>query len=120
MNTRSTTDFSQAIFYAYTSHFEKTGEVTETTLAAFLRDFVEDPAAAWVIKENDGKFEVRMNAHNQYQPSKLFGTFDTEAEAEQFMLEGLNWDFCNKDFNGPSYDFDRAALVEFLNEATSA
>lgn len=118
MNTHSTTDFNQPIFYK--SFDQSKSLVTETTLGNFLREFVEDPAAAWVIKPADGKFEVRMNAHNQYQPSKLFGTFDTEAEAEQFLLEGLHWDFCNKDFSGPRYDFDRAALIEFLNEATSA
>jgi len=34
-------------------------------------------------------------------------------------LEGLEWDFDNKDYSGPSYDFDRAELVKFLNEEYS-
>ena len=116
MNTKTITDFSTPIYYAHPKHFVQTGEVTETTLGDFLREFVEDPAAAWVIKESDGKFEVRTNAFNQYRANKLHGTFDTYAEADQCILEGLNWEFDNKDYNGPSYDFDRAELVDFMKE----
>lgn len=120
MNTKNAIDFNATVYYAWPKQFAQTGQIEESMLSTFLLNFVEDPAAAWVLKENAGKYEVRMNAHNQYQPSKLFGTFDTMEEANVFLFNGLYWDFCNKDFNGPSYDFDRSALVEFLNEATSA
>lgn len=123
MKTHTTTNYAAPIFYAYVSDYAKNGEnaITETTFESFLREFVEDPAAAWVVKKNDdGKFEVRTNFFNQYTPGKLHGTFDTESEAEQFLLDGLNWDFSNKYSDGPSYDFDRAELVNFLNESTSA
>lgn len=122
MKTHTTTNYAAPIFHAYVSDYAKNGEsaITETTFGSFLREFVEDPADACVVKKNDkGQFEVRTNFFNQYTPGKLHGTFDTEAEAEQFLLDGLKWNFSNKYSDGPSYDFNRAALIEFLNEATS-
>lgn len=121
MATRTTTDYSKSIFFAWPKEYADSGKVHETSFEDFLLEFVEDPAAAWVIKENeDGQFEVRTNTYNQLRSNKLHGTFETREEAKQFLLDGLNWDFSNKDYNGPSYDFERADLVKFLDEEASA
>lgn len=115
------TDFSKSIFTCWPKAFQMNGEaaIEEQTFGDFLRECVEDPAAAWRIKEVDGTYEVRTNPHHQIYGNKLHGTFETYAEAEQFLLEGLEWDFSNKDYSGPSYDFDRAELVKFLTEEYS-
>lgn len=113
------TDFNKSIFYCWPKAFKMNGEeaIETSTFGDFLRENVEDPANAWVIKETEeGTFEVRTNPHSQRESNKLHGSFDTYDAAMQFLLEGLEWDFNNKDFNGPSYDFDRAELVAFLIE----
>ena len=113
------TNFTTSIFTCWPKAFQTNGEaaIQEHTFGDFLREFVEDPAAAWITKEaEDGRFEVRTNWHNQLRPGQLHGIFDTREEAQQFLLEGLEWDFNNKDYSGPSYDFERAELVKFLNE----
>jgi len=122
MSTQSKTDFSRSTFIASAKQYAIDGEaaIHEMTLGDFLREYIEDPAAAWIKRETeDGRFEVRTNFHNRLRPGHLHGTFDTREEAEQFILEGLYWDFNNKDFNGPSYDFSREELVAFLNEYTA-
>ena len=127
MKTHTTTDFNKSIFACHVSDYAKNGEtaIEEMTFERFLRDVVEDPAKHEVVREakdEEGNtvYEVRMNAHNQYFPNKLRETCATREEAERCILEGLNLNFFNKYTGEMSYDFDRAALIEFLNEAISA
>ncbi len=112
------TDFNRPIFVCWPKEFQSDGEaaIKEMTFGEFLREHVEDPANAWRIKEVNGKFEVRTNPYSQLQGNKLHGIFDTYDDAMQFLLEGLEWDFNNKNYNWPSYDFDRNELVKFLSE----
>ena len=111
-----------------------------TTMRDFLIDHCEsDPSQSWYIKhledvliseedqDDDGnitaeavygeKWEVRQNPYSQTWPDKLFGTFDTYEEAEEFLLDGLLWNLNNGKCEPPPHSFsDQDELLDELKE----
>lgn len=68
-------------------------------------------------------FEVRERDNHKMSGYRLIESFETEIEAEEYHLNGLYWNFCNKDDNTPFHADTRAeveAEINILNENTSA
>lgn len=123
------TNYNQSIFFV-----NHKNEIEETTLAAYLTEFAElDPSQAWYVKENDNalivpaeedngeavygtRYEVRKNPHAQHNGNKLMETFVTEEEAEQYILDGLYWNWCNRNTNDPLHADTRADLEVLIAE----
>lgn len=133
MNTEKT------VFYLDIDPATRLSHIVETTERDFLLTFCEsDPSRAFHIVEVDDfevepeeldefdnviteaivetRYEVRMNPYNQTFPNKLFDTFETEEEADEFILKGLRWNLNegNGIVNPPPYSYESREELEAL------
>lgn len=46
-------------------------------------------------------YEVREGLHSNITRNRLVGTFETEVEANEHLLNGLYWNYCNRSFDAP-------------------
>lgn len=57
-------------------------------------------------------YEVREGLHSNITRNRLVDTFDTKEEAEAYLLNGLYWNYCNKDNIGAPYSADSREQCE--------
>ena len=123
--------FQQSIFLVNDWTNSDAPVVEQTTLESFLREYCEgDHARAWYVKEvttdiavfldEEGNererdyseevpdqwkevitFEVREGKHSNILRDRLVDTFETELEANEYHLNGLYWNYCNRSFDAP-------------------
>jgi len=136
-------DFTSILFVLNTDRPTGHSFIAKTTLEEFLREYcVADPARElWIDEDHDviieeaveadewgdaveakdavigTRYHVRMNRHSQLWPNKIQDTFATLEEAEEHILKGLYWDWCNGKVSDTPYHADtREELVALLRE----
>lgn len=61
-------------------------------------------------------FEVREGLHSNITRNRLVGTFETEVEANEYHLNGLYWNYCNRSFDAPFHADTREECEAEINE----
>jgi hypothetical protein len=117
MNKQLPLDFFSTPIYYVLERRDTPPVIRETTFGAFLREFCEgDPAQAMYIKEvieevpvwhsdqDDDKttldewleftrYEVREGRYSAVKRDRLVDAFETEEEAEEYLLNCLHWNY---------------------------
>lgn len=57
-------------------------------------------------------YEVREGLHSNITRNRLVDTFDSKQAAEEYLLNGLYWNYCNLDNTGAPYSADTRELCE--------